>query len=1157
MEEKKTKRFAAFIGKMKDTEFLLELMGLAFILAGGLLFLSLVSFNPNDSSFMTTHVNRIPKNLGGTIGANVSALLNLSFGFTSYFIVGLFLWFGSHRILKGSLKGALGITFGTLIAMLVTSAIFDRVFAFEYLYLRGGIVGNVISSFFGRHIGSAGSYLIFAFILIADAVFVFKVSLKEYLLKLFDFIRATTRRIEEHARVNDMKKRKCARKIERAPAPVTDEEAMDPIVEEGAIEEDEEHEYEDTITMEEQTHETHEQKQKNDTNPSERERRFRFKLSEQAHEKASGVRTPLIRKERAKAGTRRPFFEKVRVRERIEDGGARESVREEHFSPALAKKGDVLEYIPPFDCGKEHSAFAKAPCADRHKKQANEENVDAIPVANEEDVREASVNDEERKAAFPIAGLTSSSPKAASDAERFGLTLSHPSKTETEEEEDPFSPSVKKNAQDESAHTPVARVRKERVCVTPSKTFTPAEEDVVDKPEPVTTAIAARDERPQTPPVAPREVRQEVQPPVHVEEKRDEAVIIAKKTQEAPTPPSDGFGVSREIFMSESARTLASFEQVDVIEPDEDALARLERNEVEEATEYRSDDTFDEEDDAIVDEDDAVVDEDDAIVDEEGAIEEIVSDGSDAFAEDAFAEDEEDDDGYSMYIDNVKPKSRSRRVKEPIQVNYDPEEIDRNYRGPSMEILKRSTPINEDEAMETIKNTAHRLEQTLRDFKVDAKVVGVSRGPVITRYELEIAAGTKVSKIVGLTDNIALALASESVRIIAPIPGKSVIGIEIPNKTRQVVCLRDILEDDDFQETAKDIPFVLGKGIYGNNVVGNLAAAPHLLVAGTTGSGKSVCLSTVILSMLYRFRPDELKFIFIDKKRVELSIYNGIPHLMAPVVSDDKKATIVLRHIVDIMEKRYEKMEKFYVRSIKAYNEKVRELMKNGETEYEGEPLELFPYIVVVIDELHNLMVVASKEVEDLISRLAGMSRAVGIHLIIATQRPSVDVVTGVIKANLPTRIAFQVPNRSNSRIIIDMGGAEQLLGKGDGLFCTPSMQMPERVQAAFVSDDEVKAVVDNIVGQVNPLYDPEVMGMLEDDGDGKDETEEMIMNEELWDDAVSLVIETRKASASFLQRRLKIGYNRAARIVEIMEQRGIIGPENGSKPREVLIGAE
>ena len=493
-----------------------------------------------------------------------------------------------------------------------------------------------------------------------------------------------------------------------------------------------------------------------------------------------------------------------------------------------------------------------------------------------------------------------------------------------------------------------------------------------------------------------------------------------------------------------------------------------------------------------------------------------------------------------------------------IQSNFDAKYVDKYYKHPPFDLLNRAIPINDNAMMESIKQTALQLENTLLDFNIEAKVTGVSRGPVITRYELELAAGTRVSKISNLTDNIALALASESVRIIAPIPGRSVIGIEIPNKVRNAVYLREVLESVDFRNSKLDIPFVLGKGIYGNNVVSDMSEAPHLLVAGTTGSGKSVCLSTIILSLLYKFRPDELKFIFVDKKRVELSIYNGIPHLMSPVVSDEKKATIVLRYIVDIMEKRYERMERFFVRNVKTYNEKVKQLIKEGETEFNGEPLELFPYIVLVIDELHNLMVVASKEVEDLISRLAGMSRAVGIHLIIATQRPSADVVTGVIKANLPTRVAFQVPNKTNSRIIIDMSGAEQLLGKGDALFCASGSQMPERIQGAFVSDNEVKKVVDYLSGEMSPMFDESLIAALEgSDGDDRNSDEENILDEELWEDAVKLVTRTGKASASFLQRRLKIGYNRAARIIEIMERQGIVGPENGSKPREVLISLE
>jgi len=512
---------------------------------------------------------------------------------------------------------------------------------------------------------------------------------------------------------------------------------------------------------------------------------------------------------------------------------------------------------------------------------------------------------------------------------------------------------------------------------------------------------------------------------------------------------------------------------------------------------------------------------------------------------------------YNKNVYIQKSKKIANISDEFIQSNYDSKFVDKNYRVPNIDLLNRSIPINDHEATSAIRQTALQLENTLLDFNIEAKVTGVSRGPVITRYELELASGTRVSKIVSLTDNIALALASESVRIIAPIPGRSVIGIEIPNKIRSAVYLRDVLESDEFRNTKSEIPFVLGKGIYGNNVVTDMADAPHLLVAGTTGSGKSVCLSTIILSLLFKFRPDELKFIFIDKKRVELSIYNGIPHLMSPVVSDDKKATVVLRHIVDIMERRYERMEKFFVRNVKAYNEKVRQLIKNGENNFEGEPLELFPYIVLVIDELHNLMVVASKEVEDLISRLAGMSRAVGIHLIIATQRPSADVVTGVIKANLPTRIAFQVPNKTNSRIIIDMAGAEQLLGKGDALFCSSGTQMPERVQAAFVSDEEVKKVVDFLSGQMPPLFDESLIYSLEkNDNDSKNNVEEDILDEVLWDDALSVISRTGKASASFLQRKLKIGYNRAARIIDLMEQQGLVGPENGSKPREVYVNS-
>lgn len=433
------------------------------------------------------------------------------------------------------------------------------------------------------------------------------------------------------------------------------------------------------------------------------------------------------------------------------------------------------------------------------------------------------------------------------------------------------------------------------------------------------------------------------------------------------------------------------------------------------------------------------------------------------------------------------------------------------------------------------------MEATLESFGVRARVTHAHRGPAVTRYEVHPEIGVKVSRIVNLADDLALALAAKDIRIEAPIPGKSAVGIEVPNPEIAMVGLRDLLESADYHESPSKLTLVLGRDISGEPVVGDLAKMPHLLVAGATGSGKSVCINAMITSLLYKAKPNEVKLMMVDPKMVELNVYNGIPHLLTPVVTDARRAAVALKKVVAEMEKRYELFAKTGARDIERYNQMV------GDSA-EGSPL---PYIVVIIDELADLMMVAPADVEDAICRLAQMARAAGIHLIIATQRPSVDVITGVIKANIPSRIAFSVSSQADSRTILDMGGAEKLLGRGDMLYLPVGSSKPIRVQGAFVSDREVEAVVQFVKEQQEARYNEEMIP------DVKESEEEEAMDDELYPEAVRLVVEARAASASMLQRRLRIGYTRAARLIDLMESRGVVGPYEGSKPREVLITPE
>lgn len=466
------------------------------------------------------------------------------------------------------------------------------------------------------------------------------------------------------------------------------------------------------------------------------------------------------------------------------------------------------------------------------------------------------------------------------------------------------------------------------------------------------------------------------------------------------------------------------------------------------------------------------------------------------------------------------------------------------YRLPGLSLLSRPASGGKSGSAGDYIDTARKLEATLESFGVRAKVLDVARGPAVTRYELQPDVGVKVSRIVNLTDDIALALAAKDIRMEAPIPGKSAIGIEVPNNEVSIVTLREVVETQAFQEAPSKLTVAFGRDISGQPIVGNLAKMPHLLVAGATGSGKSVCINGIITSVLYKAKPDEVKFLMIDPKMVELNVYNGIPHLLAPVVTDPRRASLALKKIVVEMEKRYEKFSKSATRNIEGYNA----LMRSGDN-----PDGVLPYIVVIVDELADLMMVAAGDVEDAITRLAQMARAAGIHLIIATQRPSVDVITGVIKANIPSRIAFGVSSQVDSRTILDMVGAEKLLGRGDMLFLPMGASKPIRVQGAFLSDNEVEAVVGHARGQAEAEYNEELVPEVDDSE--PEEADEYV--DELFDQAVQIVLEAKQASVSLLQRRMRIGYTRAARLIDSMEAKGIVGPYEGSKPREVLMSME
>ncbi|MBP3449700.1 MAG: DNA translocase FtsK [Spirochaetaceae bacterium] len=499
-------------------------------------------------------------------------------------------------------------------------------------------------------------------------------------------------------------------------------------------------------------------------------------------------------------------------------------------------------------------------------------------------------------------------------------------------------------------------------------------------------------------------------------------------------------------------------------------------------------------------------------------------------------QDEEDDDIVQQDIET--------KVQAPVVQSVPKRQRNTPYRVPS-EGLLTSYPDGEYWIIDSdTQKAAAVLKETLSEFKIEAEVTGIRKGPVITMFEILPAPGVKLNKIVALQDNIALRLAASSVRIVAPIPGKSAVGIEVPNKERAIVSFKELIETETAAYKKMAIPVVLGKDITGEAQLLDLAKTPHLLIAGSTGSGKSVCVNSMILSILYKRSPNEVKLILIDPKVVELKLYNDIPHLLTPVITEPKKAFQALQYCLCEMERRYALLDGMGVRDITSYNHRIVE--RNIATEK-------LPYIVVVIDEFADLMATTGKELESVVARLAAMSRAVGIHLVLATQRPSIDVITGLIKANIPTRIAFMVASKMDSRIIIDQVGAEKLLGRGDMLYASATVPFPVRIQGTFVSDSEVENVVDYVKQYGEPEYiDDEIFVEDDDDvdvgpnlfGDGEDP---------LYNKALEIVIQAGKASASYIQRRLKIGYNRAARLVEDMEARGIVGPANGSKPREII----
>ena len=507
------------------------------------------------------------------------------------------------------------------------------------------------------------------------------------------------------------------------------------------------------------------------------------------------------------------------------------------------------------------------------------------------------------------------------------------------------------------------------------------------------------------------------------------------------------------------------------------------------------------------------------------------------------------------YIENnlfkQEEEKKEEKVKEVLQLEHAVVVEDEHYEYPPVELLSKGSKKAIKGGAKALTDVATKLQKTLYSFGVQAKVENVSVGPAITRYELKPAEGVRVSKIANLADDIALNLAAETIRIEAPIPGKQAVGIEVPNKEKEMVSLREVVESEEFENSKSKLSVALGKDVAGQIIIADIAKMPHALIAGATGSGKSVCINTIITSIIYKAKPSEVKLVMVDPKVVELSVYNGIPHLLIPVVTDPKKAAGALAWAVQEMDNRYNVFAQKGVRDLKGYNALIEK--ENGQGK--------LPQIVIIIDELADLMMVAAKEVEDSICRLAQKARAAGMHLIIATQRPSVDVITGIIKANIPSRIAFSVSSQVDSRTILDQIGAEKLLGKGDMLYFPSGAPKPTRIQGAFVSDDEVEKIVSFVKSNGEAQYSEDILETIEnsnkpekelkEDGDPDDDTDPFLM------DAIDVVVETGQASTTFIQRKFKVGYARAGRIIDQLEERGIISGYQGSKPRQVLMTKE
>ncbi|MDY6227037.1 MAG: DNA translocase FtsK [Clostridium sp.] len=519
-----------------------------------------------------------------------------------------------------------------------------------------------------------------------------------------------------------------------------------------------------------------------------------------------------------------------------------------------------------------------------------------------------------------------------------------------------------------------------------------------------------------------------------------------------------------------------------------------------------------------------------------------------------FDEEKQDKNKEPIYEENNKKKEKldnsvkavvSKEIEESLTTEKKEEKV---YIHPSIELLNinSKTKLKSEDKKELIEN-AGKLKEILNDFGVDANVLQVTKGPSVTRFEIQPSPGVKVSKIVNLQDDIALGLAASGVRMEAPIPGKAAIGIEVPNNKQTAVFLREVLDSEEFKIAKKKLAFALGKDISGKCVVGDLATMPHTLIAGATGSGKSVCINTLIISLLYKYSPNEVKLLMVDPKVVELSVYNGIPHLLIPVVTDPKKAAAALNWAVNEMNKRYKLFAEASVRNIESYNS----LFEKGLIE------EKLPYIVIIVDELADLMMACPNDVEDYICRLAQMARAAGMHLIIATQRPSVDVITGVIKANIPSRISFAVSSGIDSRTILDQTGAEKLLGRGDMLYYPIGENKPIRVQGAFISEEEVEKVVNFIKNEEENKYEESIIEHIESESKDSGKVSEDSESDELVNEAIKIVVEYNQASTSFLQRKLRIGFNRASRIMDELEERGIISEKDGSRPRQILVTKE